>query len=201
ARTTNLTAKLGVSFANEQHDTPGFAASYRLAGWTRDGLSVLIYDRYDIWNCRADGSSAINITQGAGRKNRLQFRIVRFETDDPATRWIDPAKPLLLRAENDLTRDTGFYTASIGAGTPPRRLILEAKNFAPPIKARDADVYVTAASTFSEYPDLLVTDGTFRQFNKVSDANPQMANLLWGTAEIVHFNNMDGLPLSATLYR
>ncbi len=201
ARTINLTAKLGVSFANEQHDTPGFAASYRLAGWTRDGLSVLIYDRYDIWECRADGSSAIDITQGAGRKSRLQFRIIRFETDDPATRWIDPAKPLLLRAENDFTHDTGFYTTTIGAAPPPRKLILEAKNFAPPIKARDADVYVTAASTFSEYPNLLVTDGAFRQFKKVSDADPQMAGLLWGTAEIVHFNNVDGVPLQATLYK
>jgi dipeptidyl aminopeptidase/acylaminoacyl peptidase len=201
ARTINLTAKLGVSFANEQHDAPGFAASYRLAGWTRDGSSVLIYDRYDIWDCRADGSSAINITQGAGRKSRLQFRIVRFETDDPATRWIDPAKPLLLRAENDFTHETGFYTTSIAAGTAPRKLILEAKNFASPIKARDADVYVTAASSFSEYPDLLVTDGTFRQFKKVSDADPQMAGLLWGTAEIVRFNNVDGVPLQATLYK
>ncbi len=201
AREINLTAKLGVSFANEQNDTPGFAASYHLAGWTRDGNSVLIYDRYDIWKCSADGSAAVDVTEGIGRKNKLQFRIVRFETDNPASKWIDPAKPLLLRAENDQTHDTGFYTATIDGATPPKKLILEAKNFAPPIKARDADVYVTAASTFSEYPDLLVTDRTFRLFKKVTDANPQMANLLWGTAELVHFNNLDGVPLQATLYK
>ncbi len=201
ARAINLTGKLGVSFANEQNDTPGLADSYRLGGWSRDGGSVFLYDRYDLWRCSPDGSSAVNLTQGYGRRNHLQFRIVRFETDDPASRWIDPAKPLLLRAENDQTRETGFYRASVGGAGAPEKLIYAAQNFAPPIKARDADVYVTAASTFSEYPDLLVTDGAFRELHKVSDANPQLAGLLWGTAELVHFNNEDGAPLEATLYK
>lgn len=201
ARLINLTSKLGVSFANEQNDMPGFAASYHLEGWTRDGRSALLYDRYDIWQCNLDGSSAVDLTRGEGRKRRLQFRIVRFETDDPASRWIDTAKPLLLRAENDVTHDTGFYTTTFGAAAPPTQLVLEAKNFSPPIKARNADVYVTAASTFSEYPDLLVTDAAFHEFKKVSDANPQMANLLWGTAELISFNNLDGVPLHATLYK
>ena len=197
----NLTSKLSVSFANEQNDTPGIAASYRLAGWTADGRSVLLYDRYDIWQFSPDGSSAVNVTRGEGRKQRLQFRIVRFETDDPASRWIDPAKPLLLRAENDFTHVAGFFTTTFGSSMPPKQLVLEAKNFAPPIKARNADVYVTATSTFNEYPDLLVTDATFANFKKVTDANPQMAGLLWGTAELVRFNNVDGIPLQATLYK
>ncbi len=201
ARAINLTAKLGVSFANEQNDIPGFPDSYRLAGWTRDGRYVLIYDRYDIWQCNPDGSSALNLTQGVGRKNRLQFRIVRFENSDPASRWINPEKPLLLRVESDQTHDTGFYKTRIGAEAAPEKLIFAAKNFAPPIKARNAEVYVTAASTFSEYPDLLVTDGSFRELNKVTDADPQMAGLLWGSAELVHFNNADGVPLQATLYK
>ena len=201
ARVTNLTAKLGASFANEQNDTPGLADSYRLGGWTRDGRSVMLYDRYDIWQCAPDGSAALNLTQGAGRKSRLQFRIVRFETDDPQSRWIDVSKPLLLRAENEKTRDTGFYQTSIGANAPPRKLLFAAKNLAPPIKAANANVYVTAASTFSEYPDLLVTDGDFRELNKVSNANPQLAGLLWGTAELVQFNNVDGVSLQATLYK
>ena len=57
ARTVNLTSKLGVSFGREDNDTPGAAESYRLAGWTKDGKYVLIYDRFDIWRCRPDGSS------------------------------------------------------------------------------------------------------------------------------------------------
>ncbi len=201
AQAINLTGKLDVSFANEQNDTPGTPDSYRLAGWTADGRYVLIYDRYDIWRFAPDGSSAVDLTAGFGRKNRLQFRLVRFGSDDPASRWIDPSKPLLLRAESDQTHDTGFYSARFDAPAVPAKLIYAAKNFAPPVKAQNANVYVTAASTFSEYPDLLVTDASFRHFVKVTNANPQMANLRWGTAELVRYNNLDGVPLQATLYK
>jgi dipeptidyl aminopeptidase/acylaminoacyl peptidase len=107
----------------------------------------------------------------------------------------------LLRAENDDTHDSGFYRTTILSNTGPRKLVMEAKNFTPPIKAQDADVYVLAASTFEEYPDLSVTNGTFREFRKVSNANPQLTGLLWGSAELIHYRNVDGVSLEGTLYK
>jgi dipeptidyl aminopeptidase/acylaminoacyl peptidase len=172
-----------------------------LAGWTKDGQYVLIYDRYDIWQLRPDGSTAVDLTQGQGRKNHLQFRLVRFDRGDPSSRWIDPAKPLVLRTEDEETRATGFYRTSLGAATPPEKQMMLPKNFAVPIQARDADVLVTAESAFSQYPDLLVTDHTFRDFKKVTEANPQMAGISWGTSELVHFENVDGVKLSGILYK
>jgi dipeptidyl aminopeptidase/acylaminoacyl peptidase len=131
----------------------------------------------------------------------VAFRVVRYERDDPADRWIDPAKPLLLRAENEETYDSGFYRTRVDAAEPPTKLIMAAKNFTPPIQARDAEVYVLAASTFSEFPDLLLTDEKFRDFKKVSNANPQQAGILWGTSELIHFKSADGVPLKGTLYK
>ena len=60
---------------------------------------------------------------------------------------------------------------------------------------------VLTESTFNEFPDLQLTDMSFRELRKVSDANPQKAQFLWGTAELVHFRNADGVPLNATLYK
>lgn len=197
----NLTSKLGVSFGREEWDSPGLPTSYNLAGWTKDGRYVLINDRYDIWRIQPDGSSAVNLTASLGRKDHVVFRLVRFEHDEAADRWIDPSKPLLLRAENDDTHASGFYRTSIDANAAPLKLVMEEKNFALPIKARDAEVYVTAASTFTEYPDLLITDATFHDFHKVSDADPQLANLAWGTAELIHFKSDDGVSLKAILYK
>jgi dipeptidyl aminopeptidase/acylaminoacyl peptidase len=198
----NLTAKLGVSFGNELQDSPSLPPSYGFAGWTKDGRYVVIYDRFDIWQCKPDGTASVNLTHGLGRKEHLVFRVVRFHfDDDPDSRWIDPAKPLLLRAENDETHDSGFYRTSLNASGAPTRLVMQARDFAVPIKAHNAEVYATAASTFSEYPDLLVTDGTFRELNRVSNANPQLANLLWGTAELIHYTSDDGVPLKGILYK
>lgn len=199
-KTTNLTSGLGVSFANEEHDTPGRARAYGSAGWTDDGQYVLLYDHFDIWQVRPDGSLAKNMTQSAGRKQHLMFRYVRLDTD-PNERWIDSKKPLLLRAENDDTHGTGFYRDSIDSPEPPVKLIFSSKNLTAPVKAKNADVLLLTESDFNEFPDLRVTDASFRELRKVSDANPQKAELNWGTGELFHFRNSDGVMLSGALYK
>ncbi len=195
----NLTASLGVKFFNEDTDTPSIPGAYGSAGWTKDGNSVLVYDRFDIWRISPDGTGAKNITAGFGRGHDIRLRYVRTETD-ARERWIDPAKSLLLSGENMTTYDQGFFRGSIDGGEP-KQLVMAAKAFSAPVKAKDADVYLLTGQTFNEFPDLLTTDGTFKELRKVSDANPQKAGLLWGNTELVPFKNADGVALQATLYK
>jgi dipeptidyl aminopeptidase/acylaminoacyl peptidase len=196
-KVVNLTRNLGVKFWREDHDSPSIPPPYGIGGWTSDERYVLLYDQYDIWQVAADGSNAKNLTDGVGRKARIEFRYARL---DPQEKGIDPAKPLLLRAENEWTRDSGFYRDKIDGGVP-EKLIMAARNFSSPSKAKDSDVYLLTASTFSEFPDLLVTSPAFKDLKKVSDANPQKAGLGWGTSELVRFKNIDGVPLSAMLIK
>jgi len=193
----NLTKSLGVSFWREDHDSPSTPPAYGSAGWTSDDRYALLYDQYDIWQVAPDGSNAKNLTDGVGRKEKIQFRYSRL---DPQEKGIDPSKPMLLRAENEWTRDSGFYRDRIDGGMP-EKLIMAAKSFNQPSKAKDADVYLLTASTFNEFPDLLVTSPSFKELKRVSDANPQKAELLWGTSELVRFKNTDGVPLSAMLIK
>jgi dipeptidyl aminopeptidase/acylaminoacyl peptidase len=203
AKETILTKKAGVAFWREDNDTPSTPPAHGNAGWTRDGKYVLLYDEFDIWRMTPDGLEAVNLTQGVGRKNRLILRNVRLnaESRDPDARWIDPTQPLLLRAEDKETRDTGFYRVSLDGKAPPQKLIMAAKSFSQPVKAKDADVLMLTASTFREFPDLQITDPSFSKFDKVTNANPQKEELLWGTAELIGYRNADGVPLKATLYK
>lgn len=199
---TNLTATLGVKFYNEDHDTPNMAPAYGAGGWTRDGQWVLLYDRFDVWQVAPDGSGARNLTAGAGRRQGLQFRHVRFaKDDDPRDRWIDPAQPMLLRAESLVTRESGFFRTRFGATIEPQRLTLQPRYFTPPTKAAHAEVYLLSGQSFAECPDLLVTDAKFHEFRKVSGINPRQNEFLWGKAEMVRFENSDGVPLSGVLYK
>jgi hypothetical protein len=184
-KTVNLTASLGVKFFNEDTDTPGIPGAYGSAGWTKDGKSVLLYDRYDIWKISPDGAGAKNITAGYGRGHEVRLRYIRTEAE-PRERWIDPARPLLLQGENLKTMDSGFFRGSIDGGEPTV-LIMAAKSFSAPVKAKDADVYLLTEQTFDEFPDLMTTGGSFQELRKVSNANPQKARLLWGNAELVAF--------------
>lgn len=132
-KTVNLTTKLPVKFWDEENDTPSTPPPYGLAGWTKGDKYVLLYDHFDVWQVAPDGSSAVNLTQGAGRAAHLELRYVKLDREETT---IDPTKSLLLRAENSLTHDSGFFISHIDAKEPPRKLALEAKDFGTPIKAR-----------------------------------------------------------------
>jgi dipeptidyl aminopeptidase/acylaminoacyl peptidase len=199
-KVTNLTAALPVKFWNEETDTPSMPPPDGTGGWTKDGRYALLYDRYDIWRVAPDGSDAKNLTAGYGRAHDIRFRVVRNE-DDPHERWIDNSKPLLLHAENVKTWDSGYFRAGWDL-TALKQLIMAPKSFQQqPVKAKDADVYLLTEQSFLQFPDLFVTDGSFKEMRQVSHANPQQAHLLWGTVEMVPFKNADGVALSAALYK
>ncbi|MBI4472501.1 MAG: S9 family peptidase [Acidobacteria bacterium] len=200
-RVTDVTRNLDVAFWNEEHDSPSAPGSHGNAGWTKDDKYFLLYDRYDIWQIPTDGSAAKNLTNGIGRREKTVFRYVRLEQQEPGEeRGIDPTEPLLLSAVNEITRDEGFYRDRIDGGLP-EKLVMAAKNFSAPTKAKNADAVILTASTFNEFPDVLVTNPNFTDMKRVTNANPQKADLLWGTSELIRYKNMDGVPLNGILIK
>jgi dipeptidyl aminopeptidase/acylaminoacyl peptidase len=196
-RGVNLTKDLGVHFFNEDNDTPELPSSYGLGGWTKDDREVLLYDRFDIWQVSPDGGGAKNLTDGVGRRDKTVFRYVRL---DPKERSIDPAKPLLLHAESEETRDSGFYRDRISGGLP-EKLVMGAKDFNNPTKAKDAEVLMFTASRFDEFPDIWVASPNLKDLKKVSNGDAQRAQFNWGSAELVNFKNTDGVPLKGLLLK
>ena len=196
--TVNLTKDIAAHFYNEENDLPSTPGSYGIAGWTKDDVNVLIYDRYDIWQFAPDGKNARNLTEGVGRKEKTTLRYVRL---DPKERSIDPDKPMLLSADNEDTHDSGFYRDKVNSDAPPQKLIMAPKDFGSPTKAKDADVLIMTASRFDQFPDLWTTNSTFREMKRVSNGDAQRAAYNWGTAELVSFKNADGVPLKGILLK
>lgn len=199
----NLTGKLPVAFCNEENDMPEEPAAYGFGGWTKDG-AALLYDRFDVWRAPGDGSPAINLTDGAGRARKTEFRVVRTDLtgeEDEVDLGVDPSKPLTLRAESEETRATGFYRASAAAASTPQRLLWSDEAWRYVVRAKDAEVFLVTASRFDEYPDLQATGPDFQTPKKVSAGAEQMKPFTWGTAELIRFENADGVPLQATLFK
>ncbi|HEV8186751.1 MAG TPA: prolyl oligopeptidase family serine peptidase [Pyrinomonadaceae bacterium] len=196
--TANLTKNISANFYNEENDEPSTPGSYGIAGWTKDDAYVLIYDRYDIWQVWPDGSNARNLTEGVGRKELTALRYVRL---DPRERWIDPDKPMLLSAENEETRDSGYYRDRVNSTALPLKLLMAAKDFNNPAKAKDADVMIMTASRFDQFPDIWVTNSSFKELKRVSNGDAQRAAFNWGTGELVSFKNTDGVPLKGLLLK
>lgn len=207
----NLTRGLGVKFQSETHDSPSHPNPYGQAGWTEGDKSVLLYDRYDIWEAHPDGSPARMITAGLGRKQQVVFRysraeapaaseeeggIQRRQAEEPV---IPTTKPVLLSAIDDRTKASGLYRVLLTTNADPVRVLMVDKALGVPIKAKDADVYVFTESRFDEFPNLWTSSGAFTDVRKVSDANPQQAEFNWGRSELIEYVNADGKTLRAIL--
>ncbi len=192
----NLTSKLGLNFWREDHDSPSLAPAYGSAGWTVKDASVLLYDKYDVWEIKPDGTAPRMLTAGDGRKNQIVYR---YRSLDPEERAIPTDKPMLLSANDDKTESSGFYRVAYGGTAAPEKIVMVDKSFGPVIKARAADRVVFTQARFDEFPDLWISDTTFRDMKKVSNANPQQSEYLWGKAELMQYINADGKTLRAII--
>jgi len=201
-KTTDITSAIkGVHFDQETWDTPAIPAAWGVAGWTKGDRSVLLYDRFDIWEIDPAGvRPAAIVTDSVGRRENITFRLVDLRRDDDDERAIDPAKPLMLRAFDEDTKASGFYTDRLGANGDPSPVVMADLAYGVPQKARDADVYLVTKSTVTEFPNLYVGP-SLTSLTKISDANPWQKDYNWVTAELVTWTSMDGVPLQGILYK
>jgi dipeptidyl aminopeptidase/acylaminoacyl peptidase len=168
--------------------------SYRPAGWTKDGKSVVMNHKFDLYLLSLDGKKAENMTRGVGEKEQIKFGYVAL---DPEEKFIDTSKPLLLTAYGEWTKKSGFY--SLKAGGEPKALTYEDKSFGRVVKAKKADKVIGTRETFVEFPDYYVSGLDFRDATKVTEANPQQSEYAWGSRVLIDYQSTRGTKLQATL--
>lgn len=196
-KTRNLTAELDVPFYDEDHDYPRAVPSYGTAGWVEGDRAVLIYDKYDIWKFPVWEGQPVNLTSGRGRQEDYTFRILRL---DPEKEFYQPEESLLLSAYHNHAKNWGFYAGGVD-GRAVTRLLEEQKKFRLLAKAEEADALLYTRETYAEFPDLWVSDAAFQAPRRVSDVNPQIKDFAWGSAELVEWNSVDGIPLQGVLIK
>lgn len=218
AKLTDLTGALkGVRFDNETDDHPDETPAWGLAAWTKGDKSVLLYDRYDVWEFDPMGAKPpVNVTDSAGRKSSIQFRIEiaggrggrgggggrgGFGAPGGDDRGvIDPAEPLMLHAVNQETMASGFYRTQLGAHKDPEKIVMSDLAYGTPVKAGKADEWMITKSTFTDFPNLWVGP-SLTNLSQITDANPQQKDYNWGTAELVRWRSADGVELKGILYK
>ena len=198
-KTMNLTELLPHPVQDELHDTPSLPWAYGNAGWTDNDKAFLIYDRHDVWAVNPEETRhPICVTDGVGREKNLRFRYVRLDPEEDA---IDADKPMLLSSFDLRTKASGFYRDRVSGADKPQLLTELDERISTPRKAKNADVLLFTRSTFQRFGDLWVSDLDFSEMTRVSDANPQQAEYLWGNAELVEWTSLDGTALQGILYK
>lgn len=189
----NLTERAPVDFTNQEFDTFGEKPPYGVAGFAADGRGVLLNHRYDVWLQPFDGSSAQNLTVGHGAAEEIRLRYVHTDEDEDE---VDLTAPMLFEGYGEWTKQEGFFELD---GGELSELTWEAARFNSPTKAENADRFLFTVQSWRDFPDLWVSDRDFGDRDRISDANPQQDDFLWGSRILFDYTLSDGTPLQGTL--
>lgn len=193
-----LTKNLKVQFCDEENDQPDQPNPYGLGGWTADDASVLIYDRYDIWLFNPENKTNPVLLTANGRAKKTEYRYVKT---DPEALDINPKEPVLLKITEEESCKEGFANLMLNNPGKLSNLILSDHEYTNPLKAKNAGQLIWQRSSYIEFPDLWTSTSTYTEVKKLSVANPQQSNYLWGTVEHVSWESFDGGHLRGLLYK
>jgi dipeptidyl aminopeptidase/acylaminoacyl peptidase len=199
----NITKAVPTSFINrESDDTVKQKPPFGVAGWTTNDASVILYDKFDLWQIAPDGSKTTRLTDGAAEQ--VRHRYVRLDPEQDA---IDPAKPLYVSLFGIWSKKSGYGRVRIDGSARPQveRLVWLDKSVARLAKAKNADRFLYSVESFEEPPAIHVTDGTLSSQTPVVKTNSFFDTFAWGHTETIEYKSDRPSPaqsvrLQGTLY-
>ena len=183
---------------NEDNDVPDYPSPYGVAGWTDDDQAILIQDRYDIWEFSPTASSSpVNLTVN-GRKEKITYSLIQLDREK---RSYNLNTPQYLNGFNEVTKGFGYYTARLNKPAAPKALLAGDFKLAALSKAKDADAVIYTQETYEQYPDIQLSDLSFKKSIRLTDGIRQQDSIIWGTAELTIWISLDGRPLEGVIYK
>lgn len=197
---SQLNQNLNINFTDELWDMPDLPRPYGIAAWTDKDESVIIRDRYDLWEFFLNSSKKpINITQSYGRKNKITFDTFIFDPEDKKS--LNRKAKVLLSAFNENTKDEGLFLTQISTAKAPKEIFMENISGIRSLKkAKDAEEYIYTKENYIHSPNLYVSSD-FKNQIQLSSTNPQQAQYNWGTDELVHWTTPKGYHSTGILYK
>ncbi len=192
-RVNTLTSREIGTFYDELNDQPDDPSPYGVAGWLEDDAAIIIYDRYDLWRIEPDKTGqAERLTNG--RPEGVSYRYADLDREREAVE-----ETMLLLTQ----RDSDYYG---GYALLPQDGSLRQLQTGPYVyddfrKARLADRYLYTRESYTDFPNLRVTDALGAEGTVVSDANPQQSAFNWGTAETYRWIDHEGRELRGMLIK
>lgn len=193
---SNVSADIPYPVYDETYDKPAPAPSYGIAGWTADGKYVMVRDAYDWWKIALDGSEkTVCMTRGNGRSSQISYRIL-YSNMDKEVFGADEKVYVLGVHHKDMSQSICQIDMKGNVRT------LMHGDYMYNIKAfsENHKYCLWTRQNVSTYPDLCHSTATFTDIKRVTDANPQQKQYVWGSVKIVEWKNYEGKQNRGLLY-
>ena len=190
----NITKTVATSFIDKESDaTIKQKPAFGLAGWTKDDASVVLYDKFDLWQVAADGSRASRLTDGA--TEQVRHRYVRVNPDEE---FIDLDSPAYLSLFGTWSKKSGYGRLMPDNGV--ERLIWLDKSVTGLGRAKNTTAFTYMVQAYDDSPDIFITGPDLKNPRQVTSTNAFANKFEWGRSEIVEYKTDKGRRLQGALY-
>ena len=170
--------------------------------WTKDGRSVLLQDKNDLWIVSSDGNSARRITDGKERNIEFlidYYSLNRSKESQPYMNLQYPSISLqeqLFLSGRGSNKEQGYFVLQYGK--MPKKLFYG--NFAADqLYLSEKGRYFAKIQSFDLPPSLSWTDGPEKHIHTAVISNPQHSKYDWGKSKLITYRIPDGRFLKAAL--
>lgn len=184
------------------YDRPNLIPPYGSPGWTKNDENMIMYDQFDIWLMKPDGTSRKRITNG--KPTGTTYR-VHENRSKPAPRYtffgfqtqvIDFNKMVLLKTQSSTTLGEGVATYHNGI---IKQLFKKESRVHVIAKTKSESEFLFLESNFTLPPRLFSVNSHGIE-TEIKQSNPQQKEFYWGNSKLITYKNKDGKKLSGALF-
>jgi dipeptidyl aminopeptidase/acylaminoacyl peptidase len=176
--------------------------AYGNPGWTTDDQEILVYDQYDLWAIKPDGTSFKKLTHG--RELQIRYRLadilnksaVTINYDGRLSGTIDLEKDLFLRGEGN-DGQTGYFKWKMDSGE--KAIIYGQSDIDQFAYTANKQVFFYREQRFGLSPRLMCKE-SFSAAKQIFQSNPQQIKYNWGKAELMEYQNSNKKNLKGVLF-
>ncbi len=199
----NITETVDDIFYNDELDMPMHAAPFGPLGWLDREDKFLVHSKHDVWMFDASGDEApVCLTGGLGKETGISFRYIK---PSKAQRYVSGKETAYFNAFQNSTKRSGYYAfypdgnQKTGFSGEFRELVMGDCKYSSLAFSKDGNKCIWKKQTFTDYPEVYLSDEDFSDAVKLSESNPQQSEYIWGTSELVEWSTFNGRKLQGIL--
>lgn len=194
----NITRDVDDVFCNMEMDMPMHTVHSGASIWLDDGHDLMVPSENDVWLFDASGKKApVCITKGIGKERGIKFKYFKA---DIGKRYIDRDSLAYFSAFDNKTKRAGYWLFD-PADKSFSELLTDDCKFSSLTFSEDKRKCIWRKESFTEFPELYISEKDFSNARKLSVTNPQQKDYLWGTSELVEWESFAKDTLQGILCR
>ncbi|RTY89522.1 S9 family peptidase [Flavobacterium sp. GSN2] len=197
----NLTKNIRTQFSEEDYDEPGAPPPYGIGGVTMGDKTLLLYDKYDVWEINSDGSAAKKLTKG--RTTEIVYRLSGIYSATIAIKsWMMPQIPIvnsnsmLVEGIASDFSTSGYYKLN---NFKIHTMTTVSKRLKHLIKAKYYDYYTFIQEDYNSPLEIIGMEGSGKT-SSIFKSNKQHYQYNWGKSELISYQNEKGKALKGILF-